>query len=71
MEDATYVVFAPTSKRGLMREHFAQGSHHERLRWREQKRFGGSEFYISGPPAAAREAHRTAVLRLSREEAPY
>ena len=40
----------------------------ESVQWRERKKLFGSEFYVSGPAALAREAHEQAVRWLSREE---
>jgi hypothetical protein len=68
MDDATYVVFAPTAKRIRFREQL-RAVVDESLHWRERRRFSGSEFFISGPPARAREAHEAAMRWLAKAEA--
>ena len=56
---ATYVVYAPRSKRAELRAALSayDGA---RIAWRERKLFG-SEFSMTGPAAAVRQAHAAAV----------
>lgn len=61
VDDATYVIFAEKSARMRVRERL-RAAVDETLRWTERKSFKGSEFFISGPPARAREAHETMML---------
>ncbi len=64
--EATFVLFAPPSKRAGLRK--ALAVHGEGLvTWRERKLLFGSEFYLTGPAAAARKAHSALTLRLSYE----
>lgn len=64
--EATYVLYAPPSKRaGLRRALAIHGD--APLQWRERKLLFGSEFYLTGPAAAARKAHSALTLRLSYE----
>jgi hypothetical protein len=54
--EATYVLFAQNSQRARLREALAAQSDGP-VRWRERKLLFGSEFYLTGPAAAARRAH--------------
>jgi len=68
MVEATYVLFVPKTKRLQVRE-VLNADAAESVTWREHRKLFGSEFYVSGPAALAREAHTRAVRWLSREEA--
>jgi len=61
VDDATYVIFAEKSARARVRERLRVAVD-ETVRWTERKSFSGSEFFISGPPARAREAHAAMML---------
>jgi hypothetical protein len=63
VDEATYVIFAAKAARAGVRERLRTGGD-DTLRWTERKSFGGSEFFISGPPARAREAHEAMMLWL-------
>lgn len=69
MVEATFVVFASKAQlakvRGLVR---SQSS--ESVTWRERRTFFGSEFYVTGPAAQAREAHELAARLLSWPDRP-
>ena len=67
MVEATYVLFVPKAKRLQVRD-VLKADVPESVQWRERKKLFGSEFYVSGPAALAREAHEQAVRWLSREE---
>jgi hypothetical protein len=57
---ATYVLYAPRSKRAELRAALTayDGA---RIAWRERKLLFGSEFSMTGPAAAVRQAHAAAV----------
>ena len=57
MADATYVLFVPKAKRSHVRTALSVRAA-EPIRWRERKKFFGSEFYLTGPAAAVRETHQ-------------
>ncbi|HEY0647931.1 hypothetical protein [Phenylobacterium sp.] len=61
VDDATYVIFAAKAARARVRERL-RAAVDETVRWTERKSFSGSEFFISGPPARAREAHAAMML---------
>ena len=64
VDDATYVIFAAKDARAGVRERLRVAID-ETIRWTERKSFGGgSEFFLSGPPARAREAHEAMMLWL-------
>jgi len=67
VDDATYVIFAAKAARARVREQLRVAAD-ETVRWTERKSFSGSEFFISGPPARAREAHAVMMLWLVREQ---
>jgi len=54
--EATYVAFVSKAKRAKLRT-MLQTEDMGELNWREKKRLFGSEFYFSGPPSLARQAH--------------
>jgi hypothetical protein len=56
MPEATYVAFMSKAKRAKLRT-MLQTEDMGELNWREKKRLFGSEFYFSGPPTLARQAH--------------
>lgn len=56
MPEATYVAFVSKAKRVKLRNLLMAEDMGE-LTWREKKRLFGSEFYFSGPPTLARQAH--------------
>lgn len=56
MPEATYVAFVSKAKRAKLRA-MLQTEDMGGLSWREKKRLFGSEFYFSGPPNLARQAH--------------
>lgn len=56
MSEATYVVFVPKPMRGKLRN-VLQSEDLGPMRWREQRRLRGSEFYFTGPPGLARRTH--------------
>ena len=56
MPEATYVAFVSKAKRAKLRT-LLQTEDMGELSWREKKRLFGSEFYFSGPPTLARQAH--------------
>ncbi|HSV02876.1 MAG TPA: hypothetical protein VLI41_06685 [Phenylobacterium sp.] len=56
MSEATYVAFVPKAKRARLRA-LLQTEDMGELAWRERKRLFGSDFYFSGPPTLARQAH--------------
>lgn len=65
VDEATYVIFATKSTRGSVRERL-QAAVDETVRWTERKSFSGSEFFLSGPAAQAREAHEAMMLWLAK-----
>ena len=65
MDEATYVIFAAKAARVGVRERLRDVVN-DALHWTERKGFGGSEFFISGPPARARQAHEALTLWMSR-----
>ena len=67
MVEATYVLFVPKAQR-LQARKVLNAETAESIRWRERKKLFGSEFYVSGPATAAREAHEQAVRWLARIE---
>ena len=67
MENATYVIFAANSSRNRVRDRL-RSAVDETLSWTERKSFRGSEFFISGPPAQARQAHEAMMLWLVRDQ---
>jgi hypothetical protein len=68
MAEATFVLYAPRSRRaGLRATLGAVGA--DRVTWRERKMLFGSEFYLTGPSAAARRVHAAATDWL--HEAPW
>ena len=60
------MIFAAKAARGRVRERL-RSAVDETVRWTERKSFGGSEFFISGPPARARQAHEAMMLWLVKE----
>lgn len=69
MIEATYVLFARKAQLGRMRA-FLKGFASDTVRWKERRRLFGSEFYVTGPAGAARQAHEAAARDLMRFEAP-
>jgi len=69
MIEATFVVYAPKAQlaklRGLVRSQTA-----EAVTWQERRTLFGSEFYVTGPAALAREAHELAAHLLSWPDRP-
>jgi hypothetical protein len=65
--DATYVAFVPKAKRAKLRA-MLQTEDMGELNWRERKRLFGSEFYFSGPPGLARQAHAYVTRWLNSSE---
>lgn len=63
MDEATYVIFAAKAARAGVRERL-RAETTDAVRWSERKNFRGSEFFISGPPARAREAHQAMMVWL-------
>lgn len=66
MTEATYVAFVPKAKRAKLRT-MLQTEDMGELTWRERKRLFVSEFYFSGPPNLARQAHAYVVRWLNGE----
>ncbi|THD79890.1 MAG: hypothetical protein E7812_08420 [Phenylobacterium sp.] len=64
MPEATYVAFVSKSQRGKLRT-MLQTEDMGELSWREKKHLFGSEFYFSGPPSLARQAHAYVTKWLS------
>lgn len=64
MPEATYVAFVSKAKRAKLRT-MLQTEDMGELSWREKKRLFGSEFYFSGPPTLARQAHAYVTKWLS------
>jgi len=62
--EATYVAFVSKSQRSKLRQ-LLQSEDMGDLNWREKKRLFGSEFYFSGPPTLARQAHAYVTKWLS------
>jgi hypothetical protein len=62
--EATYVAFVSKAKRAKLRT-MLQTEDMGDLSWREKKRLFGSEFYFSGPPSLARQAHAYVTKWLS------
>ncbi len=56
MPDITAVSFVPKAKRSRLRHVLATGDTGD-LRWREQKKLRGSEFYFSGPAGLVMKTH--------------
>ena len=56
MADITAVSFVPKSKRNRLRHVLSTGDTGE-LRWREKKRWFGSEFHFTGPTALVMKTH--------------
>ncbi len=56
MPNATFVAFVPAEQREALLS-ILRSEDTRPLSWREKRSFGGSEIYISGPPALARKAH--------------
>jgi hypothetical protein len=56
VSEITCVSFVPKAKRGKLRHVLMTGETGD-LRWRERKKFFGSEFYFSGPPGLVRKTH--------------
>lgn len=56
MTEITAVSFVPKAKRARLRHVLATGDTGD-LRWRELKRFSGSEFYFSGPAGLVMKTH--------------
>jgi hypothetical protein len=65
VDEATYVIFADRAARSRVRKQL-RTIIDEAVRWTERKSFVGSEFFISGPPARAREAHAAMMLWMAR-----
>ena len=65
VDEATYVIFAAKATRASVRERLPAAVD-DALRWTERKGLGGSEFFISGPPARARQAHEDLSLWMAR-----
>ena len=63
--DATYVAFVSKAQRGKLRTLLQSEDMGTELSWREKKRLFGSEFYFSGPPTLARQAHAFVTKWLS------
>ncbi len=61
--EATYVLFAPPSQRAGLRRALS-GQALGAVTWRERKLLFGSEFYLTGPAAAARKAHSALSSRM-------
>lgn len=66
MSEATYVSFVPKSKRAKLRA-ILQSEDTGAIKWREQKKLFGSEFYFSGPSALVRATHAHVTRWLSSE----
>lgn len=64
MIEATYVLYVPKAKRTKLRG-MLQAEDTAPIRWREKKSMSGSEFYFSGPAAAARETHAQLIRWLA------
>ncbi|MFC3070909.1 hypothetical protein [Phenylobacterium soli] len=64
MPEATYVAFVSKRQRAKLRT-VLQTEDMGELTWREKKRLFGSEFYFSGPPTLARQAHAYVTKWLS------
>lgn len=56
MSEMTCVSFVPKAKRAKLRHVLSTGDTGD-LRWREQKKLSGSEFYFSGPASLVRKTH--------------
>jgi hypothetical protein len=56
MSEITAVSFVPKTRRARLRHVLATGDTGD-LRWREQKKLGGSEFYFSGPAPIVMKTH--------------
>ena len=56
MAEITAVSFVPKANRARLRHVLSTGDTGE-LRWREQKRLFGSEFYFSGPASLVMKTH--------------
>ena len=67
VDEATYVIFAAKAARARVRDQL-RAAVDDTVRWTERKNLNGSEFFISGPPARAREAHETVSLWMVREQ---
>jgi hypothetical protein len=65
VDEATYVIFAAKAARASVRERLREAAA-DVLRWTERKGLGGSEFFISGPPARVREAHEALALWMAK-----
>jgi len=65
VDDATYVIFAAKAARTRMRERLRAATD-DTVRWTERKSFSGSEFFISGSPARACEAHEAMMLWMAK-----
>jgi len=69
MIEATFVLYASKAQLGRVRAHLKEWAT-DTLRWRERRTFFGSEFYVSGPSALAREAHEAAARSLATFDGP-
>lgn len=66
---ATFMIYATGSERQRLRA-LVKGVASEEVTWREQRRLFGSEFYLTGPAALARQAQERISLTLARFEGP-
>ena len=65
MSEITAVSFVPKAKRARLRHVLATGDIGD-LKWRERKRFSGSEFYFSGPAPLVMKTHNFITHWLAR-----
>ena len=65
MPEATYVAFVSKAQRSKLRNFLQSEDMGDQLSWREKKRLFGSEFYFSGPPTLARQAHAYVIKWLN------
>jgi hypothetical protein len=56
MQEATYVAFVPKPMRAKLRD-ILKSEDLGPMRWREERRLRGSEFYFTGPANLARKTH--------------
>jgi hypothetical protein len=66
MSEITYVSFVPKQASGKLRTTL-QSEDTGALRWREEKKRSGSEFYFTGPSALARQTHEYVTLWLANQ----
>ncbi len=66
---ATFMIYAAGAERQRLRT-LMKGVTSEDVTWREQRRLFGSEFYLTGPAALARQAQEAISLKLARFDGP-